>query len=185
MSLIEVLSPVRSDDEAPRAPLAPRVELPSGAHLTLIANGKPKAIEILEMLAEELRAWLSIGEVELYSKASAGRPLEADVARDLASRSDLAIAALGDCGACSACSLHDAIQLERLGVPATVVITDVFQRSTAAHMRTLGLVSYHTVVLPHPVATRSNDRIRQLVRDAAPGARDQLTVPARELALSL
>jgi hypothetical protein len=185
MSLIEVLSPVRSADQTSSTLLAPRVELPADAHLILIANGKPKAIEILELLAEELRAWLSIGEVELHSKSSAGRPLEAHVASDLASRADLAIAALGDCGACSACSLHDAVQMERLGVPATLIITDVFQRSTAAHARTLGLASYHTVVLPHPVSTRSDERLRQLVHDAAPAARDQLIAPARELALTV
>jgi hypothetical protein len=185
MSLIEVLSPARSDEPISSASLAPRVELPADAHLTLIANGKPKAIEILQFLAEELRSWLPIGEVELYSKSSAGRPLEAHVAAELASRADLAIAALGDCGACSACSLHDAVQMERLGVPATLIITDVFTRSTAAHARTLGLASYHTVVLPHPVSTRSDERLRQLVHDAAPLAREQLTAPAREFALAV
>jgi hypothetical protein len=185
MSMIEIISPVGSIEEPSPISLAPRGEVPEGAHLTLIANGKPRAVEILELLAEELGAWLPIGEVEIYRKSSAGRPLEAEVARDLATRADLVIAALGDCGACSACSLHDAVQMELLGIPATVVITDVFQRSTAAHTRTLGLDSYHTVVLPHPVSTRSENRIRQLVHDAAPAARDQLTVPARPLALAV
>jgi hypothetical protein len=181
--MIEVLSPVPSVVEAEPAALAPRAELRPGARLALIANGKPKAIEILEALAEELRAWLPIGEIELYSKSSAGRPLETGVARDLAARADIAIAALGDCGACSACSLHDAIQMEMLGIPATVVITDVFQRSTAAHMRTLNVAGYHTLVLPHPVATRSEERIRQLVHEIAPAARRQLTAPALALAV--
>jgi hypothetical protein len=182
MSMIEVLSPVASVDETPRTSLAARSELPEGARLVLIANGKPKAREILELLAEELAVWLPIAEVEIFSKSSAGRPLEAETARDLASRADIAIAALGDCGACSACSLHDAVQMELLGIPATVVITDVFTRSTAAHTRSLGLTAYHTVVLPHPVATRSDERIRQLVREVAPAARDHLTVPVGELA---
>jgi len=185
VSTIEVLSPIRSVVETAPTFLAPRGELPQGAHLTLIDNGKPKAIEILELLAEELRTWLPIGEVELYSKSSAGRPLEAAVTRGLASRADIAIAALGDCGACSACSLHDAVQMEMLGIPATVVITDVFERSTAAHMRTLNVVGYHTVVLPHPVATRSDERIRQLVHAAAPAARDHLTVPVHAPASAL
>ena len=179
MTAIQVLSPCETAPVPQPLTLAPRGELPARARLTLICNGKAKAREVLEMLTDELRGALSIGAVELHSKPSAGIPLPADVAAELAQRSDLVVTALGDCGACSAASLHDALQFERHGVPATVVITDIFQRSVAAHARELGAEGYHTVVLPHPMSTRADERIRRCVRDAAAAAVEQLTAPAR------
>jgi hypothetical protein len=181
MPTIEVLTPVTRTAPAPRMTLAPRGALPDGAHLTLVSNGKPKARELLELLADELRGWLDIGEVELFSKPTAAFPIEPAAARELAGRSHAVIAAIGDCGACSACSLHDAIQFERLGVPATVLITDVFLRTVASFSRTLGADGYHSVVLPHPVSSRSRERLSRLVHEAAPVARDQLIAPVGAL----
>lgn len=180
MSTITVLSPV---DEAPeRAPepttLATRGPVPEGARMTLISNGKPKAREILELVAEALRAWLPIGEAEVFCKPGASAPIAPDEAAAIAARSDLVLTGLGDCGACSACSLHDAVQLERLGVPATVLITEPFQRPIAAFAASLGTPDYQTVVLPHPVSSRSMEVLRRIAREVAPTARDQLAAPA-------
>ena len=183
MTTIQVLSPARSVAEAVPVTLAERVAPSASTRLTLIDNGKAKGREILEMLAQELRALMPIGTVEVFAKTTgAGAPLPADVAAAIAARSDLVITAIGDCGACSACSLHDAIQMELHGVPATVLITDVFQRSVAAHAHALGADGYHTVVLPHPVSSRSDERLRTLVHGVALTAFEQLTVPARAFA---
>ncbi|MHB1808526.1 MAG: UGSC family (seleno)protein [Solirubrobacteraceae bacterium] len=180
MTRIEVLSPVASAEPVPALALAPRTASPlHHAHLTLISNGKPRARELLTCIAEELGALIDLGEVEVFSKPTAAFPISVSEARAIAERSDLAIAALGDCGACSACSLHDAVQLERLGVPATVVITDVFQRTIASFSRTLGVEGYHSVVLPHPVSSRSDARLRELARESVLTVRDQLVAPAR------
>jgi hypothetical protein len=178
--MIDVLVPVKPS--APPAPvtLAPRDALPEHARLTLISNGKPKAREILELLAEELREPLGIGSVELVAKPGASLTLPPEQAREIADSSDLVITGLGDCGACSACSLHDAVQLERLGVRATVVITEVFTQTIARFSATLGVPGYPTVVVPHPVSSRELDRLRRMAADAAPSARDRLAgaVPA-------
>lgn len=182
MPRIEVLSPVPAAEPVAPVALAPRQAIPAGAHLTLICNGKPKAREILSFMAQELGETMSLGEVEIFSKPTAAFPITDQQARELAQRSDLVIAALGDCGACSACSLHDAIQMERLGVPATVVITDVFQRTVASFSRTLGVEGYHSVVLPHPVSSRSEERLRRLARESAQTAHDQLVGSALVLA---
>ena len=183
MTTIRVLSPSRPVAIPAPLTLAPRGVPCAGAHLTLIDNGKPKGREILEMLAEKLRAMMEIGTVEVFAKTTgAGVPLPAAIAAAIAERSDLVITAIGDCGACSACSMHDAVQMELHGVPATVLITDVFQRSVAAHAHALGADGYHMVVLPHPVSSRSDERLRTLVHAVAPIAFEQLTVPAGALA---
>jgi hypothetical protein len=184
MTNIEVLTPVQDAPAPAPISLAPRGELPDAIHLALIDNGKPRAREILALMADELREHLPIVEVEIVSKPTAAFPITAAQAADLAGRAHLALAAIGDCGACSACSLHDAIQLERLGVPASVIITDVFPRTVAAFARTLGAPGYRPIVLPHPVSSRSSDRLRTLVHEAAPTALDLLTTPLLAPALT-
>jgi hypothetical protein len=181
--MIQVLVPVKQAAAVAEAgSLAPRDALPEHPHLTLISNGKPKARELLLLLAEELREPLGIGEVEVVAKAGASLTLSPDEAREIAARSDLAIAGLGDCGACSACSLHDAVQLETLGVPATVVITDVFTRTIPNFARSLGVPGYPTVVVPHPVSSRDMDRLRRMAAEAGPVARAHLAPRVAALA---
>jgi hypothetical protein len=176
MSTITVLTPV-DEDAAPvpeGVPAAPRGELPERVRITLISNGKPKAREILELVAEAIGATLPVAAVEHVAKPGASAPITPEQAREIAARSDLVLTGLGDCGACSACSLHDAVQLERLGVPATVLITEPFQRPIAAFAAGLGMPGYRTVVLPHPLSSRDTDYLRRVAEDAAPVALDQL-----------
>ncbi|MEE8601452.1 hypothetical protein [Euzebya tangerina] len=76
--------------------LAERRDLPDDAVLTIIDNGKPRGRDLIERIADGLRRRLSIGQVEVHTKPSAGAPIDADVARMLAARSHLVISGLGD-----------------------------------------------------------------------------------------
>jgi hypothetical protein len=171
---IAVLRPDVDDPEVAPIEPAPRGELPDGARLLLIDNGKAKAKDLLGFLAAELRERLPIGSVEVVSKPGAGVPLEDDHARELAARADLVVTGLGDCGACSACSLHDAILFEREGVPATVLITEVFVANVARFSAQLGMPGYHSLVVPHPAATKSEAQLRAFAAAAADAACAQL-----------
>jgi len=96
MARITVLRPDLDLDDRPVAPLAPRRPLPDTPLLTLIENGKPKARQLLELLAERLRPRLGDLAVETFSKPSAAKPISADEARLMAARSHLVITGLGD-----------------------------------------------------------------------------------------
>jgi len=180
---IRVHRPVVESEPVAPVDLAARTPLPEGARLLLVDNGKPRARDLLAMLGEEMRRLLPLGSVEMVSKPSAAYPLGDEEAAEIAGRVDLAITGLGDCGACSALSLHDALLFERQGVPATVLITDVFVSNVARFAVSLGAPGYHSLVVPHPVATKSDDQLRQLARSVASAARDQLS-PQGALALS-
>jgi hypothetical protein len=180
---IRVHRPVVDSEPAAPVDLAPRTPVVEGARLLLVDNGKPRARDILAMLGEELRGLLPLGSVELVSKPSAAYPLADDEAAEIARRADLAVTGLGDCGACSACSLQDALLLERHGVPATTLVTDVFVANVARFAVNLGAPGYHHLVVPHPVATKSDDQLRRLAASVASAARDQLC-PQGVLALS-
>jgi hypothetical protein len=56
--------------------------------------------------------------------------------------------------------LHDAIEAERLGIPAVAVITDRFERSAEIVARLNGLSGYPFAVIGHPVANDSDDALR-------------------------
>lgn len=50
--------------------------------------------------------------------------------------------------------MHDAIIFERLGLPATVIITEPFQGLAASYAVKLGAAGYAPVVVPHPISTK-------------------------------
>lgn len=174
MATISVYRPDVEDEVAAPASFAPRGHLPARPSVVLVDNGKPKAKRLLELVAEELNELLPLGRVEVFSKIGASVPLDDAQLTQLAASYDLAITGLGDCGACSACSAYDAIELERRGVPSTVVISDVFPALVANFAATRGLPGYHMAVVPHPVSTRDEQQLRALARQVVETVRDQL-----------
>lgn len=160
MATIDLLDPV-VPEEAPPADLrmADRAVPTGPVRLVLIDNGKPRAVPLMEMVAERLGRRIELADVEVYAKGSASRVIDADEAAALAERADLVIAGLGDCGACSACSLGDALRMEGVGVPSTVLISDVFTAHIASFSVTMGMPGYHTAVVPHPVSSKDDDTL--------------------------
>ena len=97
MAQITVLRPDAPDTPAPRLELAPRAELPQRAVIGLVANGKPLARELLEVLADELRQPLRRDiEVQLLEKPNAAFPITAVQADAMAARAHFVIAGVGD-----------------------------------------------------------------------------------------
>jgi hypothetical protein len=75
--------------------------------------------------------------------------------------------------------LHDAIMIERLGTPATVVITEPFQAIVASHAVKLGSPGYHCLVVPHPVYGKTSDELRELAAPLVDQALAQLMLHDR------
>jgi len=78
------------------APMAPRGGQPDGARLLIVDNGKPRGKALMERIAARVTEQLRVAEVEVITKVSAGKPLDADETRMLAVRSHLVISGLGD-----------------------------------------------------------------------------------------
>jgi hypothetical protein len=95
---IEVLSPSYEGGSAEAVAYAPRRTFAAGdaLHLVLIENGKPKAKQLLQFVAEEVQKRLPVATIETHSKPSAGRPIDADIAKMFAARAHLVISGLGD-----------------------------------------------------------------------------------------
>lgn len=167
MTTIDVYRPVPTAGEAPpQLVLAERRSL-AGARLVIINNGKPRTGELLGAIAAELTTRYSLGSVQLFSKPSASAPITAEQALALATTADVALTGLGDCAGCSACSLQDALIMERNGRPATVVISEPFQSLIASFSSKLGALGYPVTVVPHPVSSRSSDELARVAAQVA------------------
>lgn len=96
MSTIVVLRP--DQPEAPPGPrrLAERGRLPERPVLALVDNGKPRARDLLELMAAELRECLPSLETTLLRKPSAAYPLSSEEATALAARAHLVLTGVGD-----------------------------------------------------------------------------------------
>jgi hypothetical protein len=176
MPAIQLVSPVLPE-EPPPAGLHPAPRRPLGAatRLTLIDNGKPRARELLSLIAEGLKARSGLASVRIVSKGSASRVIDDAEVADIAATSDAVIAGLGDCGACSACSLADAIRMESAGVPSTVLISDVFTGHLASFAVTMGMPGYHCAVVPHPVSTKDAAQLARLAEAVTGQIAEQLS----------
>ena len=64
--------------------------------------------------------------------------------------------------------MADGILLERAGIPSVSVCTTAFKITADAMARNLGFAGYQYVTLQHPVASRTQKEIDEMVRAALP-----------------
>ena len=60
------------------------------------------------------------------------------------------------------CSVHDTVEFEKRGVPATVIITEAFRKTAVFQFRTKGMEGHRYVELPHPVSSLTREAMREL-----------------------
>ena len=60
------------------------------------------------------------------------------------------------------CSVHDAVELEKRGIPATVILTSVFTNAAIHQFRTRGLEGHPFVELPHPISNLTPEQVREV-----------------------
>ena len=60
------------------------------------------------------------------------------------------------------CSVHDAIEFEKRGIPATVIITQAFRNACVFQFRTKGMAGHPYVELPHPVSNLTPAQMREV-----------------------
>jgi hypothetical protein len=74
------------------------------------------------------------------------------------------------------CSVHDTVELEKRGIPATVVLTSVFRNAAIHSFRTKGLEGHPFIELPHPISNLTTDEMRALTLRYADELVAQLTM---------
>lgn len=62
--------------------------------------------------------------------------------------------------------MHDAVALERRGIPVAAVVTEPFARAFAQTAELLGAPDLRCVVIPHPLATLEEPEIEERIEPA-------------------
>ena len=60
------------------------------------------------------------------------------------------------------CSVHDTVEFEKRGIPATVILTGVFTNAAIHQFRTRGLEGHPFVELPHPISNLTPEQMREV-----------------------
>ena len=62
------------------------------------------------------------------------------------------------------CSVHDTVEFEKRGIPATVFITQVFKNAAVSQFRNAGMEGHSFIELPHPISNLTPDEMREVTR---------------------
>lgn len=60
------------------------------------------------------------------------------------------------------CSVHDAVEFEKRGIPATVFLTEIFRNSAIHTFRAKGMDGHPFIVLPHPISNLSREQMQEV-----------------------
>ena len=60
------------------------------------------------------------------------------------------------------CSVHDTIEFEKRGIPATVIITQAFHNACVFQFKGKGMEGHPWIELPHPISNLKPQEMREL-----------------------
>jgi hypothetical protein len=58
------------------------------------------------------------------------------------------------------CSVHDVVEFEKRGIPATVFLTQVFKNAAVVQFRSKGMDGHPYIELPHPISNLKPEEMR-------------------------
>ena len=64
--------------------------------------------------------------------------------------------------------MHNATELEKLGIPTAVLCTEPFARTAESMAKRRGFPNYHYVLVEHPLSSARPEAIRQRAEKALP-----------------
>lgn len=150
------------------APTAPRLAGVKGMRLALLDNGKTNAEKYLNMIGDLLTQRYGVGSIKMFHKAALSKPAPEETLAAIVAESDFAVTGIGDCGSCSTNSVHDGVELERLGIPAVAVCTEAFRLGLDVLTNMRGMPDYRYAIVPHPLGVLFEDELFQRALLAAP-----------------
>ena len=58
------------------------------------------------------------------------------------------------------CSVHDAVEFEKRGIPATVILTQIFKNAAIHQFKSRGMEGHPVIELPHPISNLTPQEMR-------------------------
>jgi hypothetical protein len=154
---------------------APRLKTLNGKTLGLWNNAKINAARYVEMIGEELAKEFRFEIVRgVYDP---GR-LMAEEEWGEVGRCDAVVLVNGDCGACSTSGIANAIELEKRGIAAMLVVTTPFVPAVTTTAALRGMPDIRWALVDHPIARLDETVLRQRAVEAARQFHDIIFKPA-------
>ncbi len=60
------------------------------------------------------------------------------------------------------CSVHDTVEFEKRGIPATVFLTQTFRNAAVHSFRAKGMDGHPFIELPHPISNLTPEQMREV-----------------------
>ncbi len=134
-------------------------------YVTLFDNTKPGADVILGYVKENLG-----NRKFTWVEKPAGAPATEEQLK-IASKSEIVILALGDCGSCSSWVILDAIRLEKMGVPTISICSKKFSPFAHELAKSHGAKDLNILSLDHPIAGLPKEEIIEKTFEILPSLR--------------
>ena len=154
--------------------IAPRPVSLDGKVIGLLSNNKFKSDILLRDIADLVKEKYSIQNTVEARKSDNRYTAPQDMLEDLASRCDVVIIAVGDCGSCVSCSTVDSLELEKKGVPSVVVVTKPFVSQGKAMAKIKGVPDYEYALVDHPIGSLAMEELQDRAAVALPQVLHQL-----------
>lgn len=135
-------------------------EIPKNiSKISFFDNTKPHADTILNFLMENMGDF----KFNYFTKGAAEGASKEDILT--ASRSDLCILALGDCGSCTTWTILDAIHLEKLGTSTISICSSKFVDFAKLLAESNGAKDLKILSIEHPIASQKNSDVKNKTND--------------------
>jgi hypothetical protein len=170
MGAMNFMDPVGAQDAA-RIKLNSRPTAMTGLRIAFVDNTKANFDHFCDRV-QELLPQYGVAEIKRYRKPGRTVGISQKVRDEIKATCDFAITGLGDCGSCTSWALHDAVELEKAGVPSLCVTTTQFDVLARVEATAMGLPDVQILAVPHPlgaglpidkVRTKANQAMEALV----------------------
>lgn len=153
----EILNPT-AEYEVEKCAVAPRAMSLEKRRVGLFWNGKVGGNALLHSLEKILKQQgHDINFIMFELTTGIGN----EKIRQIAERCDAVIGAIDDCGSCTPWLIRDSIGIEKHGVPAMAIVTDVFQEVAEWIADAEGMAQLPITTIPHPLIGLSEDKINK------------------------
>ena len=161
--------------------MAVRPDNIEGKVLAFLWNTKPNGNVLLDRFAQRLNERYHFTQMVNRVKPSASLPATEDVLDELSARCDFVVIAIGDCGSCTSYVIHDAIKLEKRGIPTVSICSHEFAYLSRVQAQGLGMPHLAIVIIPHPIGGIDPKEVARKADDALDDMIAALTTPLEQL----
>jgi len=138
--------------------------------ISLIDNTKPNADVILNTIKANLE---NVDFLDM--KKPAGAPASLEQIKK-ASKSDISILAVGDCGSCTTWLILDAIKLEKEDVPTISICSHKFSQFARSLAKDHGADNLRIFEIVHPISGKKEDEIKAKTQKIIPKIKNLLNI---------